>query len=203
MPRYMGDVPGYLGNVLSHGWRTMLVMTQTVELLLDEATENAVRAHWSVLAAAGLPSQARHTAPSNRPHVTLVAQDEIADAAEPGLVEALADLPIPVRLGALTCFGRGPFILVRPLVADIALLRLQQRVQEAAGEPRPPSPLMRPGHWVPHVTLARRMSADQVGLALTVLSGIPEGSGGSVDQQSYAVSARRWDGTAKREWPLR
>jgi 2'-5' RNA ligase len=177
-------------------------MTQSVEIVLDEATDAEVRAQWELLRAAGLPSQARHTGTSNRPHITLVAQDSIDEASEPAMAAACAVLPLPVRLGALMCFGRGRFVLVRAVVADVALLRLHKRVQALAGEP---SPHMQPGAWVPHVTLAHRMSADQVASAITLLTGIPgrRGSQGTGETtQGYAVSARRWDGTARREWPL-
>jgi len=35
-------------------------VAQSVELLLDEASDSLVRDQWARLAAAGLPSQARH-----------------------------------------------------------------------------------------------------------------------------------------------
>ena len=49
-------------------------MVQSVELLLEPEAERGVVRVWEALLEAGLPSQARHTAPSNRPHVTLVAE---------------------------------------------------------------------------------------------------------------------------------
>lgn len=171
-------------------------MAQSVELLLDETTDAAVRAQWELLRAAGLPSQGNHTGASNRPHVTLVAQDRIDREVEPAMSAACAGLPLPVRLGSLMCFGAARFVLVRAVVADIALLRLQQEVQALAGEP---SPHLEAGRWVPHLTLGRRMTADQVALALTLLTGVPDGSAGT---NEYAVAARRWDGAARREWPL-
>ena len=48
------------------------------------------------------------------------------------------------------------------------------------------------GRWTPHVTLARRLTADQVGAALTVLGAVPTLSG-------QLVRARRWDITSKQE----
>ncbi|MFB2582802.1 2'-5' RNA ligase family protein [Herbiconiux sp. P15] len=51
-----------------------------LELLLDEATEARIRGEWAALAAAGLSSLAAHTAPSNRPHITLLVRE-----AGPGL----------------------------------------------------------------------------------------------------------------------
>ncbi|MFS0865779.1 2'-5' RNA ligase family protein [Microbacterium sp. 179-B 1A2 NHS] len=53
----------------------------SIELLLDEATERAVRAEWAALAAAGLSSLGRHPSPSNRPHVTLLVRERVPVAA--------------------------------------------------------------------------------------------------------------------------
>ena len=52
---------------------------------------------------------------------------------------------------------------------------------------------MQAGHWVPRVTLAHRMTADQVAVALSVVRGPRVADG-------YAVGVRRWDGDARREW---
>lgn len=176
-------------------------MVQSVELLLDERSETAVRRDWARLVAAGLPSQARHTAASNRPHITLAATSAIDPAAEPALAVACGGLPLPVRLGALTLFGHGRFVLVRSVVADLALLDLQRRIHELVGTDRAGDSQMAPGRWVPHVTLAHRLTAAQVAEALEAL-GVLEVLGGSGDVDGHAVAARRWDGDAKREWRL-
>ena len=171
-------------------------MTQSVELLLDEATDAAVRAQWDALAAAGLPSQARHTGESNRPHVTLAARRAIDAALEPALTDSVSSLPLPVRVGAVACFGRGPYVLVRVLVANRALLELQARVTEALGPDPRTAHHFAPGSWTPHVSLARRVTADQVGSALAALGTTP-------DLDGRAVACRRWDGDARHEWRLR
>ncbi|MFB2583683.1 2'-5' RNA ligase family protein [Herbiconiux liukaitaii] len=88
----------------------------SLELLLDEATEARIRSEWAALAAAGLSSLAAHTAPSNRPHITLLVREagpgleaqhlaaRLAEArAEAGLVEGrLAES----RAGAALVAGR-------------------------------------------------------------------------------------------------
>ena len=53
-------------------------VTQSVELLLDEAADAAIRAQWDLLGDAGLPT-ARRTAPSphHAPHITLWAGDAV------------------------------------------------------------------------------------------------------------------------------
>jgi 2'-5' RNA ligase len=169
-------------------------VTQSVELLLDDATESAVRAQWAALAAAGLPNLGRHTAASNRPHVTMAARGSIDPAREGALTAAVAALPLRVRLGAVACFGRGPFVLVRLVVSSRALLDLQAAVTQVLGPDRATDHHFAPGRWTPHVTLARRLAAGQVGAALAAVV--------TADVDGYAVACRRWDGDARREWRL-
>ena len=169
-------------------------MTQSVELVLDEGLDALVRADWDALAAAGLPSQARHRSPSNRPHVTLAARAAIDESLEPAMARALGEFPLALRLGALSVFGRDRFVLVRAVVAR---RRAAAPAGRARGRPGAGAdlPYMRAGHWVPHVTLAHRMTPEQVAFALSLLHGPREADG-------YAVGARRWDGDARREWVL-
>ena len=169
-------------------------VTQSVELLLDEGLDALVRSDWDALAVAGLPSQGRHRSTSNRPHVTLAAMKAVDPALEPQMVRALGDFPVPVRLGALSVFGRDRFVLVRAVVPDIELLRRQALLGTVLGSGAE-LPYLQAGHWVPHVTLAHLMTADQVAVALSVVRGPREADG-------YAVGVRRWDGDARREWLL-
>ena len=55
-------------------------MAHSVELLFDQSTDAAIRRQWAALADAGLPSQANHPSPTNRPHVTLT----VAQRIDPG-----------------------------------------------------------------------------------------------------------------------
>lgn len=169
-------------------------MTQSVELLLDDASEASLRDQWDALAVAGLPSQASHVGTSNRPHVTIAARDQIAPDAVPALRDVVAVLPLPLRLGAYACFGRERFVLVRLVVADRALLDLQAAVTGVLGGD--PGGFLRPGLWTPHVTLAHRMRPEQVGQALSAL-------GGAHEMDACAVGCRRWDSDARRVWNLR
>jgi len=94
-------------------------MTQSVELLLDDELDAAVRAQWATLVAAGLPSQARHTGETNRPHVTLTVASSVQPYIEIALKSALTGrLPLSVQLGGLLCFaGRdGRLVLTRSVV---------------------------------------------------------------------------------------
>jgi len=177
-------------------------VVQSVELLLDDGTDGSVRAQWDLLAGTGLPSQARHAGPTNRPHVTVAVRAWLDPGLEPALRAAVGDLPLPLRLGGLTCFGRNRFVLVRLVVPEVGLLALHAAVCSALG-PDPDDVEARgnlaPGRWTPHVTLARRLMPEQVGAALGVLSGAP---GGTSDIDGHAVGCRRWDGEARRETSL-
>ena len=61
-------------------------MAHSLELLVDDALDGIIRAQWQTLADAGLPSRARVAAPTNRPHVTLVAAPSIPAAVDAALV---------------------------------------------------------------------------------------------------------------------
>ena len=180
-------------------------MVQSVELLLDDALDGAVRRQWDRLAAAGLPSQARHPGASNRPHVTLtVSTVPWSAAVEAALADAvIGSLPLAVRLGAPLVFAPGPrCVLARLVVPSPALLALHARIHAAAEPDRAPGgvPHTAPGEWTPHVTLARGLPVARLGEAVAALG---EATPGHVPgAPGHAVGARRWDGDARREWRL-
>lgn len=168
---------------------------QTVELLLDEATDAAVRGEWKRLADAGLPSQALHTGSTNAPHVTLAVARAIPGVVEASVSELSEALPLPVGLGALVVFGSRRLALARLVLAQPPLLSLHERtaaaLRDCAGVPQ----YLLTGRWTPHVTLARGLAPAQVATALETL--------GQVDVLSGAITAmRRWDGDQRRAWLL-
>jgi 2'-5' RNA ligase len=168
---------------------------QTVELLLDAATDEAVRTEWQRLAEVGLPSQALHTGSSNAPHITLAVARAIPEAVEAS-VAALSDaLPLPVDLGALVVFGSRRLALARLVLAQARLLTLHERTAAALQDcPGVPQYLV-PGRWTPHVTLARGLTPAQVATALETL--------GQVDVLTGTITAmRRWDSEQRRAWLL-
>lgn len=169
----------------------------SIELLLDASTDGAVRQQWSLLAEAGLPSQARHTGDSNAPHVTLVARGSIDPAHDGALRERAGDLPLPFRFGGLVVFGTPPrgLVLARLVVVTDRILRLHDDVHEAvrAGsaetsiEPAD-LPHTRPGTWTPHVTLASRLTTAQLASAVEVLGRAP-----TAEIDATFTTLRRWD----------
>lgn len=206
-----------------------------VELLCDPATDERIRGEWARLEAADLPNLSRHRSASNQPHVTVSGHD-IAGPARPEpdsgvggtdpvrpadaeiagrLGGALAGLPIEVRPGPLAVFETGGrrtrYVLVRTLTVNRDLLALHAAVLDAMGTGDHDHPHHAPGAWVPHLSLATRLTADQVSAALVALAGRrPPGasSAGSdshdapnaVDRDGDLVldRARLWDSEARR-----
>ena len=173
-------------------------MAQSVELLLDPAAEVAVRAEWTALADAGLPSERRSTpSPHHGPHVTLYAGDEITPAMNAALSELVSGLVVTLELGAVTFFGphRGSYVCVHPLVPTRSLLALQERVASVCGAE--PAGHFGPGRWTPHVTVARRVRDTDAGAVLAVAAGADV-----TGLAAEVTRCRRWDSVARTAWLL-
>ncbi|SEH80781.1 2'-5' RNA ligase superfamily protein [Mycolicibacterium rutilum] len=172
-------------------------MVHSVELVFDEATDAAVRRCWDDLMRAGVRSQAGHTSPSNRPHVTLTVAEEMADTVDDALVPVLDRLPLPCTIGAPMLFGGRVFTLVRLVVPSADLLALHTQVHEAClpHMPKGALPHADPGHWTPHVTLARRLPPEQLATALSLRSV-------GRDLSGRIVGLRHWDGNNRVEHPI-
>lgn len=167
----------------------------SLELLLDDGAETAVRADWERLAEAGLPSSGRHGAESNRPHITLLAAPSLAPEVVPDIdarvAAAAGSVDLPVVSAGLLLFGpgRGGYVVVRQVVTTPELLELHRRVCAVVGPVPGQSRTSFPGAWTPHITLARRMRPEQLPAALEVLEPHPE--------PLRAVALRRWDADAR------
>lgn len=169
-------------------------MAQSVELLLDQQTEGRIRYEWQALVGAGLPGEWRPGSAAHRPHVTL-----FAGSAVPEPEAELADLVrgavgMRLELGSVLIFGprRDAYVIVRQVLPSVELLELQQRVAPWCGAPQHGQ--FGPGRWSPHVTLARRVPAEDMFMVLRVLTGEPI--------SATVTGCRRWDGRAKRDWLL-
>lgn len=175
-------------------------MAHSIELLLDPGSDARIRSTWSALAQAGLPSQERVTSSTNRPHVTLLAAQRISPDVDDVLRPLAAHFPVACVVGALLVFGGPPggryrrsasaaYTLARLIVPSAELLALHEEVYRLClpyliGEP---FEHCRPGHWTAHATLGRRLTADEVGLAMTVVN-----SNGD-DLPADVTGLRRWD----------
>lgn len=175
-------------------------MVHSLELLLDEDADQRVRSQWQQLADAGLPHQGQIRSGTNRPHTTLLAAEYIADSVHAALTPAAQRLPIPASLGAAVLFGQGSRVtLARLVVPSSELLSTHAQVTRFAaghlGDSPHVLPHSAPGHWTPHVTLARRLDPAQLTAALAVLDLRTELIG-------TFVAIRHWNGDAKTEHAL-
>jgi 2'-5' RNA ligase len=172
-------------------------MVHSIELTLDAGADAAVRELWQALSEAGVPSQAGHRSPTNRPHVTVTVAAQLSADAEADLVQVVDRLPLPCRLGAPMVFGRGPYTLVLLVIPSPELLDLHVEVNRICLPHMQSGPLAHamPGQWTPHVTLARRMRADLLEQALTVV-------GTGTDITGEFAGLRHWDGDARQEHPI-
>lgn len=173
-------------------------MAQSVELLLDQDGDDAVRAEWSSLADAGLPSERRSgPSPHHSPHITLFAGNEITVDMDAALSAELAGLALHVHLGAVMFFGphRGGYVCVHQVVPSLPLLRLQQRVAELCGADAQGQ--FGPGRWTPHVTVARGVTGRDASSVLELAS-----SSRAAGLVARVTRCRRWDGTARTAWLL-
>jgi 2'-5' RNA ligase len=158
----------------------------SVELLLDDETEAAVRAEWAALGEAGLSSLAAHTAESNRPHITLLVRTQLATFDASAITARPA---FDVRLGAPLLFGVGDRrVLARSVVPSGDLLALHRRLHEVAGPGGDDAPHTAPGAWTPHVTLARRLRVRDIEQALGAVGG---------DLHGTARALRRWNAATR------
>ncbi|AZG43834.1 2'-5' RNA ligase family protein [Gordonia insulae] len=178
-------------------------MVHSLELLLDEASDQYIRDEWHTLHDAGLPNQSTIRAGSNRPHVTLAAAERIDATADAALVPVSLRLPFTAVLGAPILFTQGSrFTLARLVVPSSELLSVHaQTIRLVAGhlgdaDHHNAGPAMMPhsapGRWTPHVTLARRLEPDQLVRALALLR-----TRATID--GSFVGLRHWDGDAKTE----
>jgi 2'-5' RNA ligase len=167
---------------------------RTVELLCSAELEETVRGAWERLAAAGLPSLARNTHPTNRPHLTLAAVDEFPPGAEERLADLCdAALPVPARLDRVEVLdGSAPLVwLVRPTPE---LTALHAAVWDVLAGADGQHPWHLPGRWVPHVSLALRFRGADRRRARAVTG--PDRPGG------WFATARSYDGRSRTVSPL-
>jgi len=175
-------------------------VVQSVELLLEPEAERGVVRAWEALSEAGLPSQARHAAPSNRPHTTLVALSDLAAETESAVAVAVRGrLPVDAVWGDVTLFGRGPWVLVRLLQPSDGMRGLQAVLADACGVPA--DSLCSPERWTPHVTLARRVGRADVDRAVALATALAQRDA-PAGMRVVASAVRRWDGSRRVEWEV-
>lgn len=156
---------------------------RSIELVFDDRTDALLRADWARLEAAGLPSMAAHTSPSNSPHITLAAGADLQSGQE-GPWQAL---PLDITFSGAIVFpaGAGRYVLARSLLLTAPLLDLHRHLHQGlAGA----LPLTLPEGWTPHVTISRRIPGHQLGTAMDLLDLRVEGR---------CTATRLWDSSTK------
>ncbi|QRY64436.1 2'-5' RNA ligase family protein [Gordonia sp. PDNC005] len=161
-------------------------MAVSIELLLDDAADAVIRDRWRSLAAFGVNPAI------GRPHCTLIAGAAIRGA-DTRLATVAQRLPIPVLIGPPVALpaAHGLFTLAASVVPSSELLSIHATVHRLCGDGVDGLvDHVAPGSWTPHITLARRLTADRVGSALTLdCSPI----------RAHANTIRRWDGNTGSE----
>ena len=166
-------------------------MVHSLELLLDSHSESAIHAVWQQLSDAGL----RAPGPASRPHATLVVAEQISAEVDSVLAPLREHMPLPCVIGAPMLFGGPTFTLVRLMVPSAELLSIQAQVYSVSAPYLSPGPLpnSEPGKWTPHLTLARRVTANQLAEAFTIRRTYR-------DLHGSVVGLRRWDGGKRVEY---
>ncbi len=150
-----------------------------LELLPDDAGCDVVRRDWQALRDVGLASQLDHRGTTNSPHVTVLAAPALGAEDEQHAVERIAPLlPVRARAGVIGLLGGTKVSLVRLLDVPDQLVRAVLDLRAEVAD-------VQHAGWLPHVTLARRISRADVPAALQVL--------GHDDVVLTLSSVRHWD----------
>ncbi len=137
-------------------------MVAAIECYFDPVAQRRFRGLWDNLERVGVPSLREHTHRRHRPHVSLVAADELDPAAVARALAGLA-VPAPLRLefqfvgqfaGGVLWLGPAP---TADLLAHHA--EVTARLDKAGIEFWPH---YRPGVWVPHATLSMTARAGLI-----------------------------------------
>ena len=148
-------------------------MAAGVELSFDAATDARLRALWDRLADVEVPTLRDYTHRQHRPHISLFVADRLNRDQVRAAVAPMLREPLDVRLEYVGVFPSGVRWL-GPVVTP-PLLRLHARLH-AAVEPiaENPWPYYRPASWVPHCTVAQRVTFEQLAVALpSCLAALP------------------------------
>lgn len=127
---------------------------------LDDTADQQVRALCQALQQTGV----RCAGSRFPPHVTFAAGASIPARARTAVRDELTLLTMPaVWLSTLATFPNTSNVLILAAVVDTELLAVHSAVHDAlAGKVRQPSVLHLPGSWVPHCTLAERITPAQL-----------------------------------------
>lgn len=166
---------------------------RTIELTCGLDLDAEVRQVWRRLSDAGVPSLARHRHPTNRPHLTVAACEQVPAAVLEAIAGLMRDaLPLPVRSTGPVVLDatRHRYVLALGVEPTPELLALHSRTWELLEGAPDPHPRLVPGRWQPHLSLTRRLDAHGLELARALLAG-PHRPVGMFD------AARSYDSTTR------
>ncbi|KAA1427170.1 2'-5' RNA ligase family protein [Nocardioides antri] len=170
-------------------------MALAVCLLFDTRTDRLVRQLWTRLEDMGVGTLASHTHGRHLPHLSYAVLREWDLERVQDALAALADGgPVTASCQGAVLFPRGRVALA-PAV-DAAVLARQERV--VAALERTGADLhrhYRPGHWLPHVSVATRATAEQLALTATAITDV-------LPLEVYADRAALVDSATGRRWLL-
>jgi 2'-5' RNA ligase len=144
-------------------------MPYAVELYLDATTEQLVRGLWRTLAEAGV-SQAM-LAEGFYPHITLGIANQLDSAALWPELSAMArrTCPQPVTLSHFGVFPNPEAVLFLGATVTRSLLDMHEAFSQLfEAYAQEPWGYYRPGHWVPHCTLALYLDPAGISQALNI-----------------------------------
>ncbi len=126
---------------------------------LDDTADRKIRALWQALQDSGIPAGSRIA-----PHITLAAGASIPAKARAAVRTEIELLALPgVWLSTLGTFPNPTNVLMLAAVVDTELIAVHSAVHDGlAGKVHHPSALHLPGSWVPHCTLAERITPAQL-----------------------------------------
>lgn len=146
-------------------------MAHSLECYLDDEADHAVRNLWQRLEQAGVPSPATAERGHHRPHVSFALGSAIPQAARKDLAADLSRLAMPhLWLYTLGTFPTAENVLFLGAVTDTELLAVHVALHDTlAGRVRDPWAYHLPGAWIPHCTLTREITPNQLAEAFAAL----------------------------------
>ena len=173
-------------------------MARGVVLRPDDTGCAALRALWTALEDAGVPSVAAHRKGAHEPHLSLTVAAHLEVAEVLAVLSAATVLPSDtITFEAVAAFPQG--VLFLSAVPDKRLLDAQRLAYEAcavAPSTRSLWSYYSPGSWLPHVTLGYGLTGAEIGRSMEVL--LP-----ALPLVVAGWTAWLEDGDTGESWPLR
>jgi 2'-5' RNA ligase len=147
-------------------------MSFAIELYFDEDAEAVVLEAWKAMADAGISTAMLDGV--QRPHVTLGVCDEISQTFKNALALFAKEItPFDLSLSSVGVFNSAEGVVFLAPTVTRSLLDLHQRFHVFLDQHSAKKwPLYLPGAWVPHCTLALRLTPEQLQQAFAIAATI-------------------------------